>query len=29
LDPEEMSPREALDLVFKLRDAARAERGRT
>ena len=29
LDPEEMSPREALDLVFKLRDAARAERGGT
>ncbi|HEY3849573.1 MAG TPA: DNA mismatch repair protein MutS [Steroidobacteraceae bacterium] len=29
LDPEEMSPREALDLVFKLRDAARRERGGT
>jgi DNA mismatch repair protein MutS len=28
LDPEELSSREALDLVFKLRDAARAERGR-
>ena len=27
LDPEELSSREALDLVFKLRDAARAERG--
>jgi DNA mismatch repair protein MutS len=29
LDPEELSSREALDLVFKLRDAARTERGRT
>jgi DNA mismatch repair protein MutS len=29
LDPEEMSPREALDLVFKLRDAARRERNGT
>jgi DNA mismatch repair protein MutS len=29
LDPEEMSPREALDLLFKLRDAARRERGGT
>jgi DNA mismatch repair protein MutS len=27
LDPEELSSREALDLVFKLRAAARAERG--
>jgi DNA mismatch repair protein MutS len=27
LDPEELSPREALDLLFKLREAARAERG--
>jgi DNA mismatch repair protein MutS len=27
LDPEELSSREALDLVFKLREAARAERG--
>jgi DNA mismatch repair protein MutS len=27
LDPEELSPREALDLVFKMREAARAERG--
>jgi len=27
LDPEELSPREALELVFNLRQAARAERG--
>ena len=29
LDPEELSPREALDLLFKLRDVARRERGGT
>ena len=29
LDPEEMSPREALDLLFKLRDSARKERSGT
>jgi DNA mismatch repair protein MutS len=29
LDPEEMSPREALDLLFKLRDSARRERSGT
>jgi DNA mismatch repair protein MutS len=29
LDPEEMSPRAALDLLFKLRDAARRERSGT